>query len=101
MCRSINAEGESVMEMLQALMETLQPAEFSVMLDQLLTGLARCWKGSWISVLQFHGAMPRVSSSVTPAGLSPATRELLRECRNASHPWSSSLIWNTGLKRSG
>lgn len=101
MCRSINAEGESVMEVLQALMETLQPAEFSVMLDHLLSGLARCWKGSWISVLQLHGAMPRVSSSVTPAGSSPDKRELLWECRKACHPWNTSLIRSTGLKRSG
>lgn len=92
MCCSINAEGESVMEMLQALMESLQPAEFFIMLDQLLSGLARCWKGSWISELQLHGAMPRVSSSMTPAGTCPAKRELLWECRNACHPWNTSLI---------
>lgn len=78
MCRSISAEGRSVTEKLQALMGTPQPAELAVWLAQLLSGLARSWKGSWIAVLHPCGMMPSVSPSAAPAGPSPAAGEVLQ-----------------------
>ena len=66
------------MEKLQALMGTLQSAELSVRPAQLLSGLARCWKGSWIAVLRPCGAMPSVSPSAASAETSPAAEEMLQ-----------------------
>lgn len=76
MCRSISAEGRSVTEKLQALIGTLQPAELSVRPAQLLSGLARCLKGSWIAVLCSRGVLPSVSPSAAPDGPSPAAEQL-------------------------
>lgn len=78
MCRSVSDEARSVAEKLQALMGTPQPAELAVRPAQLLSGLARCWKGSWIAVLCPCGALPNVSPSVAPAGTSPAAGEVLQ-----------------------
>jgi len=76
LCCSFGADGRSITQKLQALTGTLQPAEFSARPAQLLSGLARHWKGSWTAVLCPCGAMPSVSPSVAPTGPSTATEVL-------------------------